>query len=269
MLENLLNSLVDLVLNAGIKILIAVLILIVGFRIIKIAEKLINTGKMLKNLDASVKSFLVSFCSIALKIILVITVAAYLGVPMTSMVTVLGSAAVAIGLALQGGLSNIAGGIMILVMRPFSVGDYVDCAGESGTVTSIGLMHTTLTTPDNVHIVIPNGNITSSTIENYSVEKKRRIDIDFSVAYNSDIDKVRNVMLKVANVTDGVLEDPAVEVYLVEHADSAVKFRLRVWCENANYWDVKFALMENVKRAFDASGIEIPYPQLDVRVENK
>ena len=269
MFENLLNTLVDLVLNAGIKILIAVLILIVGFRIIKVSEKLITSGKVMAKLDASVKSFLVSFASIALKIILVITVAAYLGVPMTSMVTVLGSAAVAIGLALQGGLSNIAGGIMILVMRPFSVGDYVECAGESGTVTDIGLMHTTLKTPDNVQVVIPNGSITSSTIENYSVEKFRRVDIDFSVAYGSDIDKVKGVMRKVASVTEGVLDDPAIEVYMVEHADSAVKFRLRVWCENANYWNVKFALIENVKRAFDASGIEIPYPQLDVRVENK
>ena len=269
MLENFLNSIISLLLNAGVKILIAVAILIIGFKLIKILINLINNGKLMSKMDASLKGFFASFCSVFLKIILVITVAAYLGVPMASMIAVLGTAAAAVGLALQGGLSNIAGGIMILINRPFKVGDYVECGGEGGTVKDIGLMHTNLITPDNVHVVIPNGNITSSTIKNYSVEDIRRVDIDFSVAYGTDVDKAKSVLYKVAGVTEGVLADPAVEVFMVEHAESAVKFRLRAWCKNSDYWAVKFDLTENVKRVFDASGIEIPYPKLDVNVINQ
>lgn len=269
MFENFLGSVVNLLLTAGVKILIAVVILVVGFKLIKFLVKLINNSKLMSKVDASLKSFFSNFASIFLKIILVITVAAYLGVPMASMIAVLGTAAAAVGLALQGGLSNIAGGIMILINRPFKVDDYVECGGEGGTVKDIGLMHTTLVTPDNVHVVIPNGNITSSTIKNYSIEDLRRIDIDFSVAYGADVDKVKSVLLKVAGVTEGVLEDPAVEVFMVEHAESAVIFRLRVWSKNCDYWAVKFQLTENVKRIFDASGIEIPYPKLDVKVINQ
>lgn len=269
MFENFLNSVVNLLLTAGVKILIAVVILIVGFKLIKFLVKLINNSKLMSKMDASLKSFFANFASVFLKIILVITVAAYLGVPMASMIAVLGTAAAAVGLALQGGLSNIAGGIMILINRPFKVDDYVECGGEGGTVKDIGLMHTTLITPDNVHVVIPNGNIISSTIKNYSVEDTRRVDIDFSVAYGTDVDKVKSVLLKVASVTEGVLTDPAVEVFMVEHAESSVKFRLRAWCNNADYWNVKFELTENVKRIFDASGIEIPYPKLDVNVINQ
>lgn len=268
MIEKFLSNAADLIMSAGVKIVVSVLIIIVGFKLIKLVLKFIENGKLSQKLDASFRSFAVNFLSIALKVILLITVASYLGVPMTSMVTVLGSAAVAIGLALQGGLSNIASGIMIVFFHTFSVGDYIENGSYSGTVKQIGLFHTVLTTPDNVQVVIPNSQLTSQTVKNYSVEATRRVDVDFSVAYNTDPDKVKAVIMKVAGVTEGVMEDPAPVVYMTSHGDSALVFTLRVWCENANYWSVKFELIENVKRAFDAMGIEIPYPQMDVHVIN-
>ena len=269
MLESLLASLASTLLKVGVKILFSIIILIIGFKLIKVAVRLINNRKIMNRMEASIRGFITNFITIFLKIILVITAAAYLGVPMASMIAVLGTAAAAVGLALQGGLSNIAGGIMILVNRPFKVDDYVECGGEGGTVKEIGLMHTTLITPDNVHVVIPNGNITSSTIKNYSVENIRRMDLDFTVAYGTDVDKVKSVLHKVAGVTEGVLTEPEVQVFMVEHAETAVKFRLRAWASKDDYWDVKFALTENVERIFDASGIEVPSNKVSVKVINE
>ncbi len=269
MLQQLLNNAVDLATGLGVKIIVAILIVVIGFRLIKVLLKYVENGKLFEKMDASFKSFAVNFFSVALKLILLITVASYLGVPMTSMITVLGSAAVAIGLALQNSLSNIASGIMIVFFHTFAVGDYIECGSYSGTVNQIGLFNTTLTTPDNVRVIIPNSQLTSSTVKDYSTEATRRVDMTFSVAYDTDIDKVKTILLKVAGVTEGVMEDPAPVVYMTNHGESAVDFQLRVWCENANYWDVKFELMENVKRTFDAANIEIPFPQLDVNVKNK
>ena len=269
MLEQLLKNAVDLVTGLGVKIVVAVLIVIVGFRLIKIMLKYVENGKIFDRIDASFKSFAINFLGVALKLILLITVASYLGVPMTSMVTVLGSAAVAIGLALQGSLSNIASGIMIVCFHTFAVGDYIECNGFGGTVKQIGLFSTTLTTPDNVKVVMPNSQLTGSTVKDYSCEETRRVDVTFSVSFDTDIDKVKTILLKVAGVTEGVIEDPAPVVYMTSHGESAVEFQLRVWCENANYWSVKFDLLENVKRTFDAANIEIPFPQLDVNVKNR
>ena len=185
---------------------------------------------------------------------------------MTSMVAVIGSAGVAIGLALQGGLSNIAGGLMIMIFRPFSVGDYISSSSGDGTVASIGIYHTTLVTPDCRRVVIPNSALTSSTVTNYSAEPRRRVDLDFSASYGDDIDKVRAAILSVANGIPQVLKDPAAEVMVSEHSDSAVKYRVRAWCKGEDYWTVYFALQENVKRAFDEAGISIPFPQVDVHM---
>ena len=269
MLDQLLKNIVDLATGFGVKLVISLIIIIVGFELIKFVLRFVENGKIFEKMDPSFKSFALSFLSIALKIVLLITVASYLGIPMTSMITVLGSAAVAIGLALQGSLANIASGIMIVVFKTVKMGDFVENAGFSGTVIQIGLFSTVLNTPDNVHIIIPNSQLTSQTIKNYSAEETRRVDIDFSVAYDSDIDKVKTILLKVAGVTEGVMKDPAPVVYMTNHGESAIKFQLRVWCSGANYWDVKFGLMENVKLTFDAANVEIPYPQLDVHVKNQ
>lgn len=266
-LKTVLDKAAEFAMSAGIKLVIGAAILIAGFKLISLLLKKIKNKKPGAHTDETVRGFVLSFVSIALKVVLIVTVAAYLGVPMTSMVAVIGSAGVAIGLALQGGLSNIAGGLMIMIFRPFSVGDYISSASGDGTVVSIGLYHTTLVTPDRRRVIIPNSTLTGSSVTNYSAEPLRRVDIDFSASYSDDIDKVRAALLCVADSVPQILKDPAVEVMVAEHGDSAVKYRVRAWCKGADYWDVYFALEENVKRAFDKEGISIPFPQVDVHMD--
>lgn len=257
MLEKVIDTVSDFALNAGVKILISLIILIVGFKLIKLITKKIKNPKNAKHTDPSVKSFLVSFVNIALKIVLIITVAAYLGVPMASMITVLGSAGVAVGLALQGGLSNIAGGIMILLFRPFSVGDYIDCGSSSGTVNSIGMFHTSLVTGDGVRIIMPNSVLTSSTVVNYSIEKVRRLDLEFRAAYGADADTVKSLLLDTAASSTLILKDPTPKADMLESNFVYTKYRLRVWCDRDNYFDIQPYLVESVKSRFDAAGVSV------------
>lgn len=262
-LDKLLNGSVDL----GLKLIVFLLILIIGFRIVKILIKLINKGKGFNKLEKSVQTFIVSFINILLKCLVLITGLAYLGIPMTSLITLFGTASLAVGLALQGGLTNMVGGLMILIFKPFKVGDYVDTHVDSGTVSEISIFYTTLITPDNKSIVLPNGNLANSAIVNYSHFEKRRLDIDFSVSYNSDVDKVKKVILEVINSEEKILKNEDIFVRLTSHADSALVFSTRVWVKNEDYWNVKFNMLENVKIAFDKNKIEIPYPQLDVHMD--
>lgn len=262
-LDKLLNGSVDL----GLKLIVFLLILIIGFRIVKILIKLINKGKGFNKLEKSVQTFIVSFINILLKCLVLITGLAYLGIPMTSLITLFGTASLAVGLALQGGLTNMVGGLMILIFKPFKVGDYVDTHVDSGTVSEISIFYTTLVTPDNKSIVLPNGNLANSAIVNYSHFEKRRLDIDFSVGYNSDVDKVKKVILEVINGEEKILKNEDIFVRLTSHADSALVFSTRVWVKNEDYWNVKFNMLENVKIAFDKNKIEIPYPQLDVHMD--
>ncbi len=258
MLEKIIDTVVDFSLNAGLKILISLVVLIVGFKLIKFITQKIKNARNAKHADPSVKSFLVSFINIALKIVLIVTVAAYLGVPMASMITVLGSAGVAIGLALQGGLSNIAGGIMILVFRPFSVGDYIDCDQSSGTVNAIGIFHTTLVTSDGVRIIIPNSVLTSSTVANYSIENVRRLDLEFRAAYQADPDTVKNLLLDAAGSSNMVLQDPAPEAAMLDSNQVYAKYRLRIWCNRDDYYNVQPYLTETIKSRFDEAGVAVP-----------
>lgn len=262
-LDKLLNGSVDL----GLKLIVFLLILIIGFRIVKVLIKLINKGKGFNKLEKSVQTFIVSFINILLKCLVLITGLAYLGIPMTSLITLFGTASLAVGLALQGGLTNMVGGLMILIFKPFKVGDYVDTHVDSGTVSEISIFYTTLITPDNKSIVLPNGNLANSAIVNYSHFEKRRLDIDFSVSYNSDVDKVKKVILEVINSEEKVLKNEDIFVRLTSHADSALVFSTRVWVKNEDYWNVKFNMLENVKIEFDKNKIEIPYPQLDVHMD--
>ena len=222
--------------------------------------------------DRSVRSFAISFSSIALKAVVLITIAAYLGVPMSSMVALIASAGVAIGLALQGGLSNIASGMMIIIFRPFSLGDYIENAGQSGTVDSIGIFHTTLATPDNKKIVIPNSILTSETLINYTAEDTRRVDLEYTAAYDSDIDRVKAIILETARAIPEAMklnDKTPIDVMVVAHEQSAIRYRVRIWCERDDYWTIAFAMNENVKKAFDREGIEIPYNKMDVTITNK
>lgn len=263
------NFLLELATSVGFTLLEAVIVLVVGLELIKWFKNWLKTSPKLSKLDSSLRSFLVSFSSILLYVLLVITVAMILGVPVTSFITILASCGVAVGLALQGSLSNFAGGIMILLFKPFKVGDYIEASGESGTVEEITVVYTVLLTPDNKKITIPNGTLTNSVIENYSSEDLRRVDLTFNTGYDCDIEKVKGIINDVISAHPLAIKDPEPFVRLSAHGDSALTYTARVWCKNSDYWDVNFDVIEGVKKAFDENNIDIPYQQIDVHVNNK
>ncbi len=265
-MEKFLEKLVDGCIDISAKLLLAIVILAIGDKLIKIIENNLRKENKLKKLDASVKGFLISFITITSKIVLVIVILHILGVPTASIITVFGSCAVAIGLALQGGLSNIAGGLMILIFKPFKVGDYIEVSGKEGTVKSITMFYTTITTFDNKLVQLPNGNLSNSNITNYTANKKRRVDIDISVSYNSNIDKVKKVINELILKNELVLQEENNYVKLSNHDDLALVFAVRVWTKTENYWDLYYELMENIRKTLDKNKIEIPFPQMDVHI---
>lgn len=267
--EQLVNKLVDFATTSGFKVLAVIILVIVGLKAIKWLKKWIRTSPKLDKIDSSLRSFAVSFLSVVLYSILFVTVLMILGVPATSFVAVLTTCAAAIGLALQGSLSNFAGGIMILLFKPFKVGDFIEAVGETGTVSEISVVYTEILTLDNKRITIPNGTLTNSVIENYSSEELRRVDLTFKTAYDCDIETVKSVINKVIEANPMALKKPEPFVRLSEHSESALTYTVRIWCKNADYWDVNFDTIESVKKAFDENGIKIPYNQIDVHVENK
>ncbi len=246
----------------------ALLVLIIGLNISKWIVKKLGKSKAIGRADASIVRFVLSTIKVVLYVLVIITVAGILGIPATSFITILASAGVAIGLALQGSLSNIAGSIMILLFRPFKIGDFVECAGVTGTVEDINLFYTIISTPDNKTITCPNGTVSNGVITNYSTKDKRRVDLTFAVSYGSDIEKVKSVILESVSKTSLILTDPEPFVGVVSQSASSMDFVCRVWVKVDDYWMVYFALMENVKQAFDKNGIEIPFPQMDVHVKN-
>lgn len=260
--EKLIEGSVDL----GFRLIGLILIILIGFRLVKLLINLLKKSKGFNKLEKSVTAFILSFLNIALKCLVFVTALAYIGIPMTSVLTVFGTATLAIGLALQGGLTNMVGGIMILIFKPFKIGDYIEAGGESGTVLDITIFYTILLTPDNKKIVLPNGSLSNEPITNYSSEKKRRLDLDFSVSYDSDIDKVKEIIEGVLKKEKLVIKEDGIFVRLSKHDDSALVFTVRVWVENSNYWDLNFNILENVKKELDKNNIEIPYPQVDVHM---
>ena len=260
---------IDLLQSIGVKLIFAAVLFSIGMWAAKLLPKLIMKTRGYKRLDETLANFIVSFIKIALYAAVFVSVAIILGVPATSFITALASAGVAIGLALQGSLSNFAGGIMILLFKPFKDGDYIEGADVSGTVKSITIFYTMLITPDNKQITVPNGTLSNSSITNYSANDTRRNDLVFSVSYKSDIESVKAILLKAAYDNEKVLKDPAPVAVLSTHGDSALEFTLRVWAKNSDYWDVNFALKERIKQLFDKYEISIPYPQMDVHIDNK
>ncbi len=266
-LKTIFSKLAEFASTAGLRILAAGLILIVGFKLCKWLLKALKKGNAFSKVDVGVQTFICSLLNIGLKILLVLTAASVLGIPMTNFVALLASAGVAIGVALQGSLSNLAGGIMILIFQPFKVGDYIDSAEGSGTVAEVTILYTILNTPDNRRVVIPNGAISNEAITNYSYHDTRRLDFTFSVAYDSDIEAVKALLLEQACGHESVLKDPAPFCRLSNHGESSLDFSLRVWTKKEDYWAVNFDLKESIKRAFDEKGIKIPYRQLDVHLD--
>ena len=266
-LKNLWAKIAEFATTAGLRLLGALVVLIIGVKLIKFVVKKIKKSKGLAKMQKTAAMLVVDAIKIALYALLIITICAILQIPMASVVGVITSCALAVGLALQGALSNLAGGFMILVFKPFLVDDYIDNGSIAGTVVDIGIFYTTLKTPDNKKVTVPNGTLANGSITNFSAHDTRRVDFKFGVAYSSDIDKVREVLLSCAKSHQLVLEDPAPVVFLAEHADSALIFFLRVWSKKEDYWTVFFELTEEVKREFDKNGIQIPFPQLDVHFD--
>ncbi len=261
------NSIVNFAMTAGIRLLGALILLIVGWIIVKKFVRFLSGDKALKRLDSTVKHFICTVIGISLKALLIITAASILGVPMTSVIALVGTVGLTVGLALQGSLSNIAGSFIIICFRLFKIGDFIESNGQSGIVDDISLFYTTIHTPDNKRIVIPNSIVSNASLTDYSAMEHRRVDLNFALAYDSDIEKVKNILTETAKSHSLVLSDPAPQAYLTELADSALNFQLRVWCKNADYWTVYLDLNETVKKALDKNGMEIPFPQLDVHLD--
>lgn len=248
------------------KLAVALVILIIGLILIKVLLGGMKKMFKIKNFDTTLQSFLLSFTGILLKIILGITVISTMGVQMTTFVALLGAAGLAIGMALSGTLQNFAGGVMLLIFRHYKVGDWVEMQGYSGTVKEIQIFNTILKTPDNKTIIIPNSPISTDSLVNYSTEPKRRVDFTLGIGYDDDIDQAKKVILDVIKADERVHKDPEPFIAVAELADSSVNFTLRVWVESGDYWGVYWDNLEAFKKALDANGISIPYPQRDVHM---
>ncbi len=269
-MNKLLDKLSDTSINIGLSLLNALIVLLVGIKLINVVLKLFKKSRVYNKIDKSLATFILSFSKITLYIALLMSVASILGVPLTSFITLIGSAGVAIGLSLQGGLSNIAGGIIILLFKPFQVGDYVDTHVDSGTVRAISLFYTTLVTPDNKVISIPNGNLANEATVNYSKEKTRKLEINFDISYKNNMDKVKEVITSLYKDDKRIINEKDKEPFLriTNYKDSSVTYTLRLWVKNSEFWDIKFDILERSKVSFEKENIEIPYPQLDVHIDN-
>ncbi len=266
-IKTVLDMLIELATSVGLKLLYAAVILVVGLKLSKWIVKKVSKSKGFSKVEVSLAHFLTSCLKIALNALVIITAALVLGIPATSFITILGSAGLAVGLALQGSLSNLAGSIMILLFKPYKIGDFVEFNGISGTVKDINFFYTVLITPDNKQITCPNGTVSNTNVVNYSTQSIRRVDITFQVDYGSDIDNVKKIIMDVVKKDSMILTIPEPVVVFVKNNESSLDFDLRVWCSNADYWTVRFNMLESVKKSFDMNGIEIPYKQLDVHIK--
>lgn len=250
------------------KIILSLLVLLLGNLLIKFILKKIATGKASQKMDPTALTFICSFLKIGLYAVLGISIVGILGVETASVITVLATAGAALALALQGSLSNMAGGLMLLIFRPFRVGDFLEACGNSGTVIEVGIFYTVLKTGDNRHVTIPNGSLLNSVMINYSKEQNRRVDIELDVAYGTDVEAAKDLVMSIINQHEKVLTDPAPFIRMTDMADSSLKITLRVWTDSADYWAVKFDLTESINKAFAENNISIPFPQMDVHIKN-
>ncbi|MEM1135805.1 MAG: mechanosensitive ion channel domain-containing protein [Bacteroidota bacterium] len=262
------DTAVELVLTYAPKFILAVVVLFIGLRIINFIAKII--GKQLSNtkVDETLRPFIVNLLSWLLKIMLFISVASMVGIETTSFVAVLGAAGLAVGLALQGTLSNFAGGVLLLLFRPYKIGDLIETQGRLGVVKEVQIFTTILATPDNKMAIIPNGAIMNGEIINFTTLGKIRVDLTMGISYGADIKKAKEVLLEVMQAHPKVLKDPAPFVGVSELADSSVNLAVRPHATPADYWDVYFDIYEQGKIALDKNNVEIPFPQVDVHMKN-
>lgn len=262
------NMAFELILKYTPSLVGAIVALVIGLWIIKWVLRLVNGQMDRSNVDSSLRPFLKSLVGTMLKIMLAISIMTMLGIEMTSFIAILASAGLAVGLALSGTLQNFAGGVMILLFKPFKVGDFIEAQGFKGTVKEIQIFVTILNSPENITTLIPNGGLANNSITNYSTRSTRRVDWTVGVAYGESIDVVRKVIEGLLDADGRLLDDPAPYVKVAELADSSVNFTVRGWVNSDDYWDVFFDMNENIYTAFQKEGISIPFPQLDVHIRN-
>ena len=259
---------VALIIEYGLNVFWAIVTLVLGLWVIRILSRGFSKIMKKSKIDVSLEKFLLSLVRILLKILLVITVISMLGVEMTSFIAILGAAGLAVGLALQGSLANFAGGVLLLLFKPFKVDDFIEAQGYFGKVSAIQVFNTVLKTADNKTIVIPNGILSNGSITNYTTEETRRIEWTFGIGYGDDIKKAKEILNELVRSDGRILSEPASLVAVSALAESSVDFVVRVWVKSENYWDVYFDLLEKVKLTFDQKGISIPFPQRDVHLYN-
>lgn len=263
-IEIILEKITALALVAGPKILLALITLVVGLYIISWIVKLLNKAFEKTDFDESLEGFIASFVSVGLKVILLVSVAGMLGLETTTLIAMLGAMAFAVGMALQGSLANFAGGVLLLVFKPFKVGDYIEAQGHAGTVEEIQIFQTTLKTPDNKKIIIPNGDLSNGSIVNYSTASTRRVNLVFGIGYNDDLKKAKEILTNIVKEESKVLKDPEPQIVVGNLGDNAVEIYCRIWVKSDDYWDVNFSMTEKVKLTFDKEDISFPFPQRDV-----
>ena len=267
--QQVIENLYTLAVRYGVKLVLALVVLIIGLMVIKAITKGMVKIMKKRDMNESLIPFLKSIMNILLKVMLIISVMGMVGIQMTSFIAVLGAAGLAVGLALQGTLQNFAGGVMILLFKPYEVGEFIEAQGFMGTVKEIQIFTTVLLTPDNRKVIIPNSPLATGSITNFSAMPTRRIDFSFGIGYTDDIDKAKAILLKMAEKDERILKEENPPAVMVEAlADSSVNLKLRVWLKSEDYWDVNFDFTESVKKQFDAAKISIPFPQRDVHVYN-
>ncbi len=263
-----LSWIMDKVIEYGTSLLFAILVLVIGFWLVKRINNIVVTTFEKKDYDPSLESFLASMIAISLRILVIITALSQLGIEMTSFVALLGAAGLAIGMAFSGTLSNLAGGVMILFFKPYKVGDFIEAQGESGTVKELRIFNTILNTVDNKTVIIPNGPLANGNMINYSTQTKRRVDFTVGIAYGDDYDTAKNTLLEFVKDDPRIIDEEDNFIGLVELGDSSVNLTLRVWCNTQDYWAVYFNMNERIYKEFGSKGLNIPFPQMDVHVHN-
>lgn len=248
------------------KLVVAIAIYLVGSWIVGKMVKLLQKALSLKSIDDALSHFLTSIISAVLKFLIVLVALEYIGVDTTSLLALFGAAGLAVGLAMKDSLSNFASGVMLILLKPFKVGDFIEAAGVAGVVDKISIFSTIMVTGDNKEIIIPNSHIYGGTIINYSARDTRRVDLVIGIGYNDDIKLARDLMLKVISEDERILKDKEPVVAVSELADSSVNFVVRVWVQAADYWAVNWHLLETIKTTFDSNGVSIPFPQHDVHL---
>ena len=263
-----LQELPERIFHLGLRVVLSILVFLMGMQVIRLVGWLLRKALTKGKVDESAVKFIDSFAKYGLYFLLIITIASWLGVDAASIIALLGSVSVAIGLAVQGSLSNLAGGVLLLILKPFSVGDYVqDGLGNQGTVSAVDVFYTQLTTPDNKTIVLPNGTLANGCITNFTRCRMRRMDIPVSIAYEADIRQAKAVLLEVLTKEQGISNEQERIVFVDSLGESGVHLNVRGWALNENFWDTKWRLTENIKYALDEAHISIPYPQMDVHLD--